>query len=78
MRRTIFWKTLLIILDKPEGPTGTSPEEEGGAIRRDPLERSLGRGHCARIRWWPSTREPGARTPQQTSYVGPDFEKHQR
>jgi hypothetical protein len=78
IRRTIFWKTLLIILDKPEGRTGTSLEVEAGAIRCNPLERSLGRGHCAKIRWWPSTSEPGARTPQQTTWVGPDFEKHQR
>lgn len=47
MRPAIFWKTLVIILNEPEGRTGTSLAGEAGTIRGDPLERSLDRGHCA-------------------------------
>src|SRR5215470_14906983 len=70
-RRTIFWRTLLIIF----GRTGKGDLDQpgGGGIRRDQLGAITRSRPLCQYRWWPSTREPGARTPQQTSCVAPVF-----
>jgi hypothetical protein len=68
IRRYDLLENVLIILDKPVGRTGTSLEGEAGAIGCDRLEPSLGRGHCARIRWWPEYKRTRS-TDTSTGFV---------